>query len=833
MSILKMKRRATDVFSAFFALSVAITSHAAEELIPKFAVIPSLKSEVTIDLDRVEVPTIQAMSIEDAARAEGWIHARERFLQMDLARREAAGELWELIPQAKARDLETLPLQLRDAAQRALGALPPAQRALLDSYAEGVNAFLATTTPFEYNMLKLKPAPWKAEDSLLIQLGMARYLDSSPQADRARTPLFLAFPKVAEFFTSSRGTLDRSIDGSPLPQPIAIPDAAALDLRRARSNAALPARTQSPSSAESISTRDVHPGSNAFAVAGSRTKDGRAIVANDMHLMLTAPGIWYRVRLLWPEHTLEGLSLPGVPLIVQGTNGHVAWAFTNLTADLADLIVVEADPTDPTRYQTNSGSQPFATRVVRVGTGTSAEEVTLRTTEFGPIVETREDGTMLALRWAPLREGGLDCGLFELANAKTLDDALATARGWHGPPQNFLVADNSGRIGWTIAGALPDRSDRTSRIVSWRDAPEWRGTLDPGAKPTIVDPAEGILTSANQLSLAPAGPIASLIGADEAHGDRAFRIAELLRARQDWTEVDLHGVQLDVRSPRLVRWRDAIVAALGEKLAQEEIAHAKNANESNASDERSAPAADLTSSALAVELLRAWNGDVSVNASAPVLLDAVRSGLRRAMAEALAADARVRGVEIDAQQIVMALDDEALLRILETRPPHLLPRGQYWSALTQELLDAAATASFVPASGEKPAGFRTRGEVNRAAIRHPAADALGAAARLAEMPRAPLPGHPTTVRVQTPSFGASQRSVVSPSREDEAILVTPAGQSGLPTSPHFRSLHKSWQDGTPYPFRPSEPTARIRMAAEKKDAASKANDASSVTPSNR
>lgn len=814
---------ALSALASLFMAHAHSSSRATEELIPKLVVLPSLASEVTIDLDRVEIPTIHATSLEDAVRAEGWIHARERFLQMDLGRREAAGELWQLVPQAKSRDLATLPLQLREAARRALATLPADQRALLDRYAEGVNAYLSMTTPIEYSLLKLKPTEWKAEDSLLIQLGMARYLDGSAMADGLRTPLFAAFPETAVYFSSSSGLLDRSIDGSPLPPPPAIPAPAALNLRAMRSNGQPTQTPREPTSnaptskGESPLGRDTHPGSNAFAIAGSRTTDGRAIVANDMHLMLTAPGIWYRIRLEWPAHQLEGLSLPGVPLIIQGTNGHVAWAFTNLTADLADLVAIEVDPDDPARYLTPTGSQPFSTRSVRVGEGSAAEDVLLRATEYGPIVETRADGTMLAMRWAPLRDG-LDCGLFTLADAVTLDAALEIARRWKGPPQNFLVADSGGRIGWTIAGALPDRAATTSHIVSWRDAPAWHGTLDPSAKPMIIDPIDGILTSANQLSLAPTGALRSVTGSDEAHGDRAYRIAEILRTRRDWTESELHEVQLDVRSPRLLRWRDALLAAVAASDAQP-------TQEDDSSKDASI--------AQAIEVLRLWDGEVRIDAAAPVLIDAARSEFRRMFAEAMAFEARARAHSVDPATIGAALNDEALLRILESRPHHLLPLEENWPTLARTLIERAAIASLLPAEGEKPSRLRTRGDVNRAAIRHPAADALGAAARLAEMPRAPLPGHPTTVRVQTPSFGASQRSVVSPGREESAILVTPAGQSGFPTSPHFRSLHKQWQDGDPYPLRPSVAASRVILTPQAKPASSSSDAPSSLNPSTR
>lgn len=184
---------------------------------------------------------------------------------------------------------------------------------------------------------------------------------------------------------------------------------------------------------------------------------------------------------------------------------------------------------------------------------------------------------------------------------------------------------------------------------------------------------------------------------------------------------------------------------------------------------------------------------------------------------ALAAAGERDGRPIDRRLLAAAIDDEALLRILETRREHLFPAtdapDDNWSMLAARLISTAAESALLPAKDGADPAFRTRGEMNRAAIRHPAADALGAAARLAEMPRTPLPGHPTSVRVQTPTFGASQRSVVAPGHPDDAILVTPAGQSGLPTSPHFRSLHRPWQDGKPYPMRPGEATSRVRLVA--------------------
>ena len=792
---------------------------AALEITITRAVIAALTSSVTIELDRVDVPTIRASSMEDAACAQGWLHARERFLQMDLARREPAGELAQIIAQGIAMDRLAAPLQLRAVARRALAALPQNHRMLLERYASGVNAQLALLTPLEYQLLKATPAPWLAEDSLLVQLSMARYLDSSAATDRARALLFAEFPRaLAEYFDSSHGVLDMSVDGSLLPAPYEIPDDAMRIICAALAHEASAVSSDAASEAPRDAKSDaVVPGSNAFAVAGGRTKDGRAIVGNDMHLSLMAPGFWYRVALELPDTRLIGLSLPGVPMIAQGTNGHVAWAFTNLTADLSDLVIVEPDPSDATRYLTSEGSEAFVQTIVSLGRATEGapdkvdtrETLTLRDTRWGPIVETRADGTMLALRWAPLLEGAIDLALFDLAHAKNLDAALDIAKRWHGPPQNILVADSTGRIGWTIAGVLPRRSALTRVPVLWRDAPKWNGLISAEEKPSIVDPPSGVLTSGNQLALDPQGPLATLLGCNEAAGDRAHRLRTLLEARTDWTEADLYAVQLDVHSDRLLRWRNAIVALLGGCATTPQCAEG-------------------------VACIAQWDGLVSVESAAPVILDALRrrccDWMCVAVAEYASREVRTdqpevapRSAEARAQLGVAlrgSFDDEAVLRLLELcaesssrvngsmdAPMWSKESAAQCSALAARLLSESVAAARNP-KGE----LMTRGSVNRLVMRHPAADALGAAARMAEMPRTALPGHPTCVRVQTPNFGASQRSIVSPARLDDAILVTPAGQSGSPLSPHFKSLHRYWQEGLPFPLLPGEAVRVVELS---------------------
>jgi len=732
--------------------------------------VESLAAPVTIDFDATAVPTIRAGSVDDLARAQGWVHARDRFLQMDLARREAAGELGEVFPPARERDRVVRPLALRAVAQRALAAMRPEHRLLLERYAEGVNARLASERPLEYQMLRQAPAPWRPEDTLLVQLGMGRYLDGSAEAERARAALIRRIgPTAAAFYASAEGPLSAAVDGSPLPPPPPLPSAAELDLRtRAVPPTAAPASGDAPV-----------PGSNAFAVAGTRTPDGRAILGNDMHLALMAPGIWYRIALEWPDGRLLGVSLPGVPLIVQGTNGAVAWGFTNLTADLSDLIVLEVDAADPTRYRTAEGSEPFVVERASIGRAPRAETIECRSTRYGPVVSVLPDGRPVALRSPMLAPGGLDCGLFDLCFAQTVETALASARAWNGPAQNVLVAGADGRIGWTIAGALPKRSRSGAVPTIWSEAEPNQALLANELKPMVVDPPSGVLTSGNQLPIAPKGDLAAVLGIEEASGDRAHRLRTMLESRRDWTEPALHEVQLDTYSARLVRWRDAILSTIGESTG-DELAEAARRE------------------------LASWNGRIDAGQSASEIVDAFRLGMRGAVGAAMGGDC------------VDAIEDEALLRAFESRAAHLAPEPKGdWSALATRLLaGAAGSVRILDVNATGAVRFRTRGEANVAAIRHPVADALGPIAKVAEMPRTRLPGHPTVIRVQTPGFGASQRSVVSPSKLSDAILVTPCGQAGMPTSTHFRDCHPFWEEGRPFPLVPGTATESVELTRD-------------------
>ena len=203
-------------------------------------------------------------------------------------------------------------------------------------------------------------------------------------------------------------------------------------------------------------------------MAGTRTADGRAILASDPHLGLTLPGAWYRIRMTWPDHDLVGLSIPGIPGVIIGSNGHVAWGFTNLTGDLQDLIQLELHPDDPGRYRTADGWEPFGEAIeVTEVRGSDPVSRPLRTTRWGVVNGTYRDARGVeqdaVVEWAGLHPELCNFKLFELEEARTLEDALAVLGPWYGPPQNAVVAAADGRVGYAITGFLPDRGELDGR----------------------------------------------------------------------------------------------------------------------------------------------------------------------------------------------------------------------------------------------------------------------------------------------------------------------------------------------------------------------------------
>ena len=752
-----------------------------------------LQSAVDIDRDAAGVPTLRAANRGDLSRALGFLHAQERFLDMDLARRVAAGELAALVGAA------ALPLdrrhrlhRFRNRATAWTQALPASDRQLLDAYSDGVNAGLADlrARPWPYLLLRQPPQPWRSEDSLLVVLAMFFDLHDSEnrrerQLDRARRLLPAA---VFDFIVRAGDEWDAPITGAAMPEP-PLPDAALIDLRQWPAAAAADAVAASAAQAMPLL-----PGSNNFAVAGSLTGDGRALVANDMHLGLRAPNIWYRIAFEYGDNgravRADGLSLPGVPALVVGSNGAIAWAFTNSYGDWLDLVRLRTSG-DGNDYLTAHGWQPFQVfEEVLHSAGGEPETLVVRETIWGPVIGTDADGNALALAWTAHRDGAVNAALVELERADDVDAALAIAQRAGIPGQNMLVGDAAGRIGWTLAGRIPQRRDGhdPARPVEGEtlDGDLWPGWLAAADVPRVVDPPSGRLWTAN--SRVVNGPALALIGdGGYDNGARARQIRDGLFARAQFSEDDLLAIQLDDRALFLERWwrllRQVLDAAPDDGTLAELAA---------------APAI--------------WDGCACIESVAYRLVRAFRGRVHDIVMRGLAAP--LRAGDADFTWPRLGHNEGVVWQLLRERPAHLLPPPHAdWDALLRD-----AAGQVVTALADHPGGLAARswGEANTVRIRHPLSAALpGWLASHLDRPALPLPGDAQMPRVQGVSFGASQRSVIAPGAEQRAIAHTPAGQSGHPLSPYYRAGHNDWAQGRRSPLRPGPARWTLTLEPER------------------
>jgi penicillin amidase len=745
-----------------------------------------LAAPVAIDRDALGVPTVRGQNRLDVARALGWLHAQDRFFQMDLLRRKAAGELAELFGK-KALPLDRAARMhgFRKLAQAVVAQASPAERALLEAYAAGVNAGLGALRekPFEYLVLRDTPQPWRPEDGVLVIYAM--WLDLEEPAGRYEQTLLtlrdsLGLDAVA-FFAPLVIPSDAALDGSTAPLP-PMPGPKLIDLRRQEKPTAALAPVQ-PTARFPFPPRDpaVALGSNAFALSGAHTTSGVPLVANDMHLDLAMPNTWYRASLEFPGHKITGVTLPGVPFVVAGSNGHVAWGFTDSYADTGDLVVVEIAPGASSLYYT-AGHVNFASIEQRKETirvkGGDAETVEYPWTIWGPVVGTNEKQRPLAYRWIAHDPVTTNLKLGELEDATTVGAAIAIAHRAGLPTENMIVADSAGGIAWTIAGRLPKRvgyDGRLPTIWSFGDR-RWDGLVPPDEVPAVVAPPAGRLWSANQRPLGGAA-LATLGDGGYRRPNRAAQIRDDLAALEHAAPRDLLGVQLDDRALFLVRWQKLLL----ETLTPDAIAQKKSRAELRTLTEK-------------------WEGRASVDSVSYRLVRNFHDAVYARVFPPIFERCTDRDPDFDWSRLPL---EEPLWTMLRGKPTHLLnPDFKTWD----DLLVAAAD-DVVAGLGQAGVALprATWGRRNTARIVHPFSRTLpDFLTSWLNLPADPLPGDNDMPRVQTPTAGASERFVVAPGRENEGIFEMPGGQSGHPLSPYFRAGHDAWVHGEPTPFLPGK-----------------------------
>lgn len=754
--------------------------------------IAGLTAPAEVWRDSLGVPHVWARNERDLAFVQGWLHARDRLWQMEVLRRASQGRLSEMFGEATLdADRFLRGLGLWRAARAGADALDPDARALIDAYAAGVNAWLRgrdRPLPPEFSLVRVEPEPWSAANVIALEkvmaMDLALYGTSANVAravarlgERRARMLTPPYPEWGETILR-----DRADAGAPSVIAARQADDAGGDTAAVRGRVAdrgaersgpPPVPPEVPAlAARALALGAVAHASNSWVVGGEHTASGRPILANDMHLALRAPSLWYLMALHVGDGEMDvaGVTLPGAPFVIAGHNRAVAWGFTNAMVDDVDLFEERADPADPAAYLTPGGAAAFDSTVelLHVRGREAPDTMVLRSTRHGPVLSDVEDlgdaARTLALRWVAHEPSRTFAALRAMNRAATGAELAAAVADFTNPHQNVVYADTAGDWGYVMGGRVPVPANGNAPplrpVPGWTGAWDWNGYLPRELHPAARAPERGWIVTANNRQTAAA--VGDRISSRWFGPWRAGRIVRMLedsvRAGARLSADAVHAMQLDVLDAHAERYRDLAV----------EAAHAAGLGD-------------------AARALRGWDLRASGDSHAAALyylwLEGVRLGLSR--------DLYGAGWS---WMPSAAVDD-----VLERRAvPWAAPAGA-GARLAGILREAAEYADSVVAG-------RAWGAIHSVRAEH----AMGSVSALESVfdlnvGDVPHQGSWTTVNVsnytgrgasKVSTYGPSQRHVVDMGDVDGAGgFILPTGQSGNPMSEHYRDQFGRWREG--------------------------------------
>mgnify|MGYP002382317751 CR=1 FL=1 len=533
--------------------------------------VAGLAAPATITRDREGVPHITGSSLEDVHFALGVAHAQDRLWQMELQRRAIAGRLSEIFgARTLSSDVFMRTLDLYGHASRSLAVLKPEQRAQIEAYAAGVNAYINRRTgllepryPIEFMLLGHTPEPWTAADCAAIVKLMALNLSTNVGLETLR----LTF--AAQGLTSAE--IADLLPSDPALSPPPLPELGTLyPLRKGPGKQAAALPLIDPIGAGA---------SNNWVVSGARTKSGKPLLANDPHLQIGAPAIWYFAHMRLeragkgPVNSV-GASLPGVPLIVLGHNDHIAWGFTNTGPDVQDIFIEKLNPENRDTYLTPDGWRPFETTRVTVKVKGEDDYVfDRRRTRHGPVLpegyrgvdSSLAPGHVAALAWTALSDDDTTLGAGLLTDTLfTVDDYIGLMKDYVVPMQSMVVADTQGNIGLIAPGRVPVRDAANlvagrAPVPGWDATYDWKGWLDFSQLPQVKNPAAGAIGTANARIVPPDFP--ALLTWDWDAPFRQQRVDALVISKTGHDVGSMKAAQADVLSPAIERLQTLMIAA--------------------------------------------------------------------------------------------------------------------------------------------------------------------------------------------------------------------------------------------------------------------------------
>ena len=821
--------------------------------------ISGLSAPVTVSRDEHGVPHISAATQSDLFLAQGYVTAQDRLWQMDTLRRNANGELAEVLGHALLKHDEVQRvLEIRNTARRIYANLPADERARLDNYARGVNLFIAqhrNSLPPEFRLLFYKPQPWSGADSVSVGLMMVQTLDThwNVKLGRERISADLHNPKlesdlypvgswrdhpptgmqvdmtqpqpipppasdddedektqasiqprgIAPLFPSNRPfppllAQMRKTMGQPYVSQVAMSriqdgQVSGHDLSRAESpakmNEALAPGSSSETSGEDLrslrallglpSCAGCAAGSNNWVISGKHTASGRPLLSNDMHLVLSVPNIWYMADLRAPGYHAAGVTLPGFPFVIAGHNEHVAWGFTALLADVQDLYIEKLDGKG--NYQAPDGTwKPLGIdhETIRVRGGKDVA-FDVQSTGHGPLLNPVLEHPIdpVALKWTLYDPAFNTLPVYAINTAANWTEFSTALSRWSWPTQNVVYSDDQGHIAYHAVGAVPIRPGGLISVpVNEMDTHhEWQGYIPFDALPNAFDPPSGFLATANSRVTTDKSPY--LLTLEWVDPYRIERIYKLLQGRDGLTSKDLLAVQTDIYSE-----------------VDQELAHrfAYAIDHAEGIDDRLRKAADL---------MRSWDGRLSVDSAAASLVTQTRGALGRLLLQS-----RLGG---DAFDYDWAESNFAEEEIVMHAKPDWLPSGyKDWDALLTEAVRKGMERGKAPADVSR----WNYGSWHLVDLEHPLAAFLPIVGRLAGTGAQPLSGDTITVKQVGRAFGPSQRFTMDWSNVDASTENIVLGESGNPLSPYFRDQWKDYYGGTTFalPFSAAAVAAHTR-----------------------
>ena len=688
---------------------------------------------VDVSRDDLGIPHIRAKTLDDALFVQGYVTAEDRMFQMDAMRRQAAGELSEVFGTATLEtDVESRRLRLRRVAEQCYTTLPAADKAVLAAYARGVNAYIEShhgRYGLEFTLLRYDPRPWSIVDSLLTGLNMYRSLTHTWK---------LKVEKQQMLATGEPDKVNFLFAGPSAPLP----------------------------------------GSNAWAVSGAHSADGKPLLSNDMHLEFSIPGIWHAVQLQAPGLDVAGVALPGLPGVISGHNDRIAWGMTNLGFDVEDIYSEKMDLRTGRYVFKGNLEQARAEREIILVKNRAPEEVNLWITRHGPVFE-QTNSIAWALRWTASEPEGFPFVFIDVDRARNWDDFKHAISRMSGPSLNFVYADVDGNIGYHAAGNLPIRHyDGSVPVDGSTGTNEWDGYIPFDQLPQQYNPAEGIVASANNNPF-PADYPYKVTG-NFAAPDRVEQIRNLLRAGGSKLKPqDTLRIQKDVYSALYANIARLVVAAY---------------------DKRGAVTGPLND---AIGLLRHWDGQMDKDHAAPLIASLIYDHLRKSVAERASAGSNVAYTpDISAAVITQLLRDQ---------PKDWFPN--YNALLLQSFADAMDEGQRE--QGANPNGWRW-GKALYLQITNPVGGRLPLIGFWFNVGPVPMSGGPTTVKQITPRLGPSERLNFSLGNWNNSLWNLLTGESGHRASWHYKDQFDAWYNGEsfPMPFHNAETGSTVRFIPE-------------------